>query len=136
MKRALLAASALLLAAPLALAASLPFAAVKTPKGSVLTAENGMTLYIYDKDSKGMSDCYGECAEYWPPDMAKAGAAASGPYSLVPRKDGGQQWAYNGMPLYFWKSDTAKGQTSGDGLQGVWHVVPTTATATTTGGSW
>jgi len=136
MKRALLAASALLLAAPLALAASLPFASAKTSKGTVLTDEKGMTLYIYDKDTKGASNCYGECAEYWPPDVAKAGAAASGPYSLVLRKDGHKQWAFNGMPLYLWQNDTAKGQVTGDGVQGVWHVIPTTATASSTGGSW
>jgi predicted lipoprotein with Yx(FWY)xxD motif len=124
MKRSLLAASALLLATPLAFAASLPFASAKTSKGDVLTDARGMTLYIYDKDSKGMSNCYGDCAEDWPPFTAKADAGASGPYSLVVREDGQKQWAINGMPLYYWEDDTARGQATGDGVDGVWHVIP------------
>jgi predicted lipoprotein with Yx(FWY)xxD motif len=123
MKRSLLAASALLLATPLAFAASLPFASAKTSKGDVLTDARGMTLYIYDKDSKGMSNCYGDCAEDWPPFTAKADAGASGPYSLVVREDGQKQWAINGMPLYYWEDDTARGQATGDGVDGVWHVI-------------
>ena len=127
MKRSLLAASALLLAAPLALAGSLPFASATTPKGHVLTDAKGMTLYIYDKDTKGMSNCYGDCAEDWPPFTARTDATASGPYSLVIRHDGQKQWAINGMPLYYWEDDTAKGQATGDGVGGIWHVIPSTA---------
>lgn len=138
MKRAMLAACAFLVTAPLAFAAALPFASEKTQKGVVLTDARGMTLYIFDKDSKGKSACYGECAEDWPPFLAKAADAASGPYGLVIRKDGQKQWAFNGMPLYYWQDDTAKGQATGDGVGGVWHVVPTVQTAAggTSGGSW
>jgi hypothetical protein len=55
MKRSLLVASVLLLAAPSAFAGSLPFASAKTSKGEVLTDTKGMTLYIYDKDTRGTS---------------------------------------------------------------------------------
>ncbi|MCB8879739.1 hypothetical protein ACELLULO517_05800 [Acidisoma cellulosilytica] len=137
MKCLLLAASALLFVAPLAFAGSLPFSSAKTAKGAVLADAKGMTLYIYDKDSKGLSNCYGDCAEDWPPFLAKAGAEPSGPYALVTRKDGQKQWAYNGMPLYFWEDDTARGQATGDGVAGVWHVVRSTTQASSSGGgSW
>jgi predicted lipoprotein with Yx(FWY)xxD motif len=136
MKRSLLAISALLLTAPLAFAGSLPFASAKTAKGEVLTDAQGMTLYIYDKDSKGMSTCYGDCADDWPPLIAKTDATASGPYSLVTRRNGQKQWAFKGMPLYFYSDDTAKGQASGDGENGVWHVIPAAPTTASAGGSW
>lgn len=91
--------------------------------GSVLTGENGMTLYIFDADEAGMSNCYDECATNWPPYIAEDGAAAEAPYSLVERNDGAMQWAYDGQPLYFWVNDSAPGDTTGDGVGGVWHIV-------------
>jgi predicted lipoprotein with Yx(FWY)xxD motif len=89
-----------------------------------LAAENGMTLYIFDKDSTGVSNCYDSCAVSWPPYLAESGAAAPGAdFSTVERRDGTQQWAKNGAPLYFWVGDTAPGDTNGDGVGGVWHIV-------------
>jgi len=140
MKRSLLATALVLCTASYpALAAPLPFATAQTAKGEVLTDAKGMTLYVYDKDKAGISKCYGECAEDWPPFTAAAGAAASGPYTLVTRKDGSHQWAFDGKPLYYWQDDTAKGQVSGDGVQGVWHVVhpgQQAAAGGSAGGSW
>ena len=43
-------------------------------------------------------------------------------YTLVQRKDGTMQWAYDGKPLYLWKKDTKPGDMTGDGVGGVWHV--------------
>jgi len=44
-------------------------------------------------------------------------------WSMVKRKDGAEQWAYDGKPLYFYKGDVKKGDKTGDGLGGVWHVI-------------
>ncbi|KAA9368921.1 hypothetical protein [Ochrobactrum quorumnocens] len=99
--------------------------AVKTmdsSKGSVLTGAKSMTLYTFDKDSKGMSSCYDTCATNWPPFMAAKGDKASGAYTLVKRKDGSEQWAKDGMPLYYWIKDKKAGDVTGDGVNGVWHV--------------
>ncbi|GAB0118883.1 COG4315 family predicted lipoprotein [Acidisoma sp. 7E03] len=140
MKRLLLlAAGAWLTAAPLALAASLPFSSAQSTKGAVLADAQGMTLYTYDEDHKGQSTCYGECAEDWPPYFVAKGASASGPYSLVRRHDGRLQWAFDGMPLYYWQDDSKTGQISGDGIDGVWHIVhpaQQAAAGGSTGGSW
>lgn len=88
-----------------------------------LTAANGMTLYTFDNDSAGSSSCYNSCATSWPPYLAKAGAAAPGNgFTTVQRRDGTQQWAKDGAPLYFWVGDSAPGDTSGDGVGGVWHI--------------
>lgn len=87
-----------------------------------LTNPDGMTLYVFDKDAAGKSNCNEQCAALWPPFMAKAGARAHGDYSLVTRDDGSTQWAYKGRPLYTWVKDTRPGDTSGDGVKNVWHV--------------
>ena len=93
------------------------------PKFKFLTDEKGMTLYIYDKDEKGTSNCYDDCAKNWPPLMAAEGAEAKDAYSLITRKDGKKQWAYKEMPLYLWLYDEDPGDTNGDGMGGVWHTI-------------
>lgn len=93
-----------------------------TSNGQVLTGAKGMTLYTFDKDSKGMSNCYDTCATNWPPFMAAKGAKASGTYTLAKRKDGSEQWAKDGMPLYYFMKDKKAGDTTGDGANGVWHA--------------
>lgn len=120
MRRLLIAAALLAGSASLALAA--PFTTVDTGAGKVLAAKNGMTLYVFKKDKMNKSECYGKCAALWPPYTAKAGTKAKAPYSLIKRKNGTEQWAKDGMPLYFYSKDTKKGQTSGNGFKGVWHV--------------
>jgi predicted lipoprotein with Yx(FWY)xxD motif len=43
--------------------------------------------------------------------------------STITRADGSAQLTYKGMPLYFWKSDVKPGDTTGNGVGGVWSVV-------------
>ncbi|MGY0779614.1 COG4315 family predicted lipoprotein [Azospirillum argentinense] len=90
--------------------------------GPVLTDSKGMTLYVFDRDAGGKSACNGQCATNWPPLMAPAGAKAMGDYSVVTRDDGSMQWAYKGKPLYGWAKDGKPGDTTGDGVNNVWHV--------------
>lgn len=112
--------------APAAFAEDYVGGAVKTmesPLGEILTDANGMTLYIFDKDTPGVSNCYEGCAAKWPPLLAAAGAMAEGDFTLVARTDGTMQWAHDGWPLYYWVDDLAPGDTTGDGVGGVWHVI-------------
>ncbi len=90
--------------------------------GESLTNKDGMTLYTFDKDKENESVCYGGCAIKWPPYIAKAGAKLKAGWGLVERKDGSQQWTYNDQPLYTWIGDTKVGDTTGDGVGGVWHT--------------
>jgi predicted lipoprotein with Yx(FWY)xxD motif len=91
----------------------------------VLVGPNGMTLYTFDKDTtaSGKSVCNGPCATNWPPLMASDMDKPAGDYSVVTRDDGKKQWAVKGKPLYYWIKDTKAGDKTGDGVQGVWHVV-------------
>ncbi len=125
----LAAATAVALITP-ALAADYVGGAIKsatTPLGEILTDANGMTLYLFDNDQPGVSNCYETCAQNWPPLLAGDGAMAEGDFTLVSRTDGTVMWAYDGWPLYLWARDSAPGDTTGDGVGGVWHVVPAPA---------
>jgi predicted lipoprotein with Yx(FWY)xxD motif len=91
-------------------------------EGGMLVGNNGMTLYVFDKDSAGKSACNGPCAANWPPLMAAEGDQASGNWSVITRDDGSKQWAYKSKPLYFWAKDQKPGDKTGDGFNGVWHL--------------
>ena len=89
----------------------------------IYTDTKGMTLYTFDKDEKGKSNCYDKCAATWPPLKAKAGAKADDEWTIVDRTDGSKMWAYDGKPLYLWIKDTKPGDVTGDNVGDVWHVV-------------
>lgn len=90
----------------------------------VLTDADGMTLYIFDRDTNGdgKSVCNDSCAANWPPLYADDGAVAEGDFTLVTRDDGTMMWAYKGWPLYYWYEDMEPGDIKGDGVGGVWHL--------------
>lgn len=90
---------------------------------AAITAENGMTLYVSDKDQDYESSCYGKCAVNWPPYLGAAGDTKSDKWQLMERKDGTTQWTYDGKPVYFFKGDAAEGDANGDGKDGVWHAL-------------
>ena len=95
--------------------------------GPILTANDGMTLYLFTKDTDGVSNCNDQCAKAWPPLMSTAlptlPKGATGKLSLLKRQDGSEQVAYNGKPLYLWVKDTKAGDTTGQGVGKVWYVV-------------
>lgn len=104
-------------------AAAISYGALKTEatlKGEVYADGRGMTLYTYDEDLPGMSNCNDDCARRWPPAIADAHAVPTGELSLVKRADGTLQWAAKGMPLYRFTGDPRPGEVTGD--QGEWHA--------------
>lgn len=88
----------------------------------VLTDAKGMTLYTFDKDGPGVSNCYDKCAVNWPPAMAAADAKSESDFTIVDRTDGTKMWAYKGKPLYLWIKDQKPGDTTGDMVGEVWHT--------------
>ncbi|MGE0253071.1 MAG: hypothetical protein AB7N54_00625 [Alphaproteobacteria bacterium] len=118
---ALVTSVATLFAAAAAIAAD-PAMVATTDKGPALVDEKGMTLYTFDRDAAGVSNCNDQCAVNWPPLMASAEAKAMGKWSVIKRKDGAMQWAYDGKPLYTWIKDAKKGDTTGDGVNNVWRI--------------
>ncbi len=121
-------ASVLALAALMALAITQPsIAQTKTMEVSlgmatVLTDENGMTLYILVRDEPGKSNCNGRCAEAWPPLMADASATPAENFSIITRDDESKQWAYKDRPLCLFVRDEKPGDTTGEGRGYAWFV--------------
>lgn len=93
--------------------------------GTYLTDFDGKALYTYDKDTAGVSNCSGQCAVNWPYYTSGATAQKTLPESIsvIKRADGHDQFAWKGMPLYYYIKDTKAGDTLGDGVGGVWHLV-------------
>jgi predicted lipoprotein with Yx(FWY)xxD motif len=96
--------------------------------GSFLVDSAGMTLYIFTKDTPGVSNCSGNCATLWPPLLTNGvptvgtGVTAS-MLGTTTRSDGSVQVTYNGWPLYNYSKDTAAGDTNGEGFASFWYVM-------------
>jgi predicted lipoprotein with Yx(FWY)xxD motif len=113
----------LVLVSPIAMAQTgQPAQTADTSKGKALVDAKGMTLYTFDRDAAGKSNCTGQCAQNWPPFIAAATPAPSGQWTVVAREDGSKQWAYKGKPLYTWVKDAKPGDVTGDGVNSVWHI--------------
>lgn len=96
--------------------------------GSFLVDSKGMTLYLYTTDTPGTSTCTAGCASIWPP-LLTTGAPVAGQgvnaamLGTTQRADGTTQVTYNSWPLYYFASDSAAGDTNGEGKGGVWYVI-------------
>ena len=99
----------------------------RTSVGPVISTSSGMTLYAYDKDTVGQSNCYGDCAQNWHPYLANGTYKPFGKMTIISRTDGTLQWAYDGHPLYTFVQDKAAGEINGNGFGNNWHVVPAPA---------
>ena len=88
----------------------------------ILANHKGFSVYTFDKDKLNTSNCYGPCAIKWPPVLADK-EISKGDYTTTERKDGLLQLQYKAKPLYLWVGDKAPGETTGDGVKNVWHLV-------------
>ena len=102
-------------------------ATVKTASatpGTILVDASGKTLYSFANDQGTTAGCTGGCATIWPPLMATGtpvGGSGVDAAKLSSASTG--QVVYNGHLLYTYSQDAAPGDTKGQGLGGVWHVV-------------
>ena len=112
-------------------AASATVSLRSTSLGQILVDGKGRTLYLFEADKAGMSSCYGDCASVWPPLLA-SGAPVAGSglnqslLSTTTRKDGSVEVVYNGHPLYYFVSDKAAGDTTGQAITSFgadWYVL-------------
>ncbi len=99
--------------------------------GKILVDDTGMTLYVFDKDSKDKSSCTGDCLTKWPPltvasagEKLTAGEGVTGKLATIKREDDGkEQVTINGMPLYHYYEDKQAGDANGQAVGDVWWVV-------------
>jgi predicted lipoprotein with Yx(FWY)xxD motif len=115
--------------APSSAPASQPTQASVAGAAAWVSSSNAHTLYTFQLDMSGVSNCTSAngCTGTWPPYAAPAGTVApsgSG-FGIITRSDGTLQWTYSGFPLYMYAGDTAAGQDFGQGLMsfgGKWAV--------------
>ncbi len=99
-----------------------------TTLGKVLAAaSNGMTLYVFKRDTAGTSNCYDACATTWPPFVVTSDPVApsdvKGKLSTAARKDGAKQVTIDDQPLYFYSKDTKAGDVLGENVGTIWFTV-------------
>lgn len=94
--------------------------------GKYLTCSEGMTLYFFSKDTKGISECVDGCLDAWPVFYKEGLVAGEGlkesDFGTITRTDGTKQNTYMGWPLYFFANDKVAGDVKGDKVNNVWYV--------------
>jgi predicted lipoprotein with Yx(FWY)xxD motif len=80
--------------------------------GSMLFDSKQQAIYIFERDAESKSNCYGDCAEAWPPVFTKGKPQAGNgiKQSLLGttrRRDGKLQVTYAGKPLYYYAHEGA-----------------------------
>jgi predicted lipoprotein with Yx(FWY)xxD motif len=105
-------------------AAGLALTVVETTAGPALAGEGGLTLYIHTEEGTGEIVCVDDCLANWPAlePPVDASAADASLLGEVTRPDGLVQVTYNGFPLYYFAGDSAEGDATGEGLNGVWFI--------------
>lgn len=104
--------------------------------GQYLADPKGNALYTYNADSSGVSNCKGACLATWPAyiDNGSTANLPSG-ITVIKRSDNGKmQYAYNGMPLYYFVSDS-KGQVTGNNIQNFVVAKPAAASSSSSSSS-
>ncbi len=95
----------------------------------------GFSLYTFDNDNNSLpfSDCYNGCETTWPPVTVQnpedliitnqVNNTFTNGFGLSARCDGSLQVTYDNKPLYYFANDNTAGDTNGDNVNGVWHLV-------------
>lgn len=101
--------------------------------GQVVTDQNGLTLYRFDKDKAkpSASNCNNACAKTWPPALGDPASVQlqgvdQSLVGSVTRADGTEQLTLSGWPLYTYAKDTTAGDANGQGVGKTWFAVTPT----------
>ena len=75
--------------------------------GTILYDASGQPIYLFDAETSSTPECYGECAQAWPPVLTTGmprgqGSVRSDLLGTTRRSDGATQVTYAGHPLYFY----------------------------------
>lgn len=109
--------------------------------GKIVVNGSNMAVYVFDKDTanSGTSACTGECLTAWPPVTTTSATPkvtdVTGTVGTITDPDGKLQVTIDGLPLYTYSGDAAKGDVKGQGLMGSWWVVSPDGKKVTTSAS-
>lgn len=75
--------------------------------GPMLFDEKKQAIYIWELEESAKAECYGDCAEAWPPVLTDGEPQAAGSVNnkllgTTKRTDGTTQVTYNDHPLYYY----------------------------------
>lgn len=98
--------------------------------GTMLFNEKKQAIYIWELEESGKAECYGDCAEAWPPVLTDGQPQATGGVNAdllgtTKRTDGTTQVTYNGHPLYYYAHE-APGEVKCHNISthgGLWWVI-------------
>ncbi len=80
-----------------------------------------LTVYLFEADKSGASNCSGACVKIWPPVVGTpkaTGQAHASDLGTIKRSDGTTQVTYKGHPLYLFVKDRDDGDAYGQGVTG------------------
>lgn len=116
--------------APSATAAGTKVSARGSAFGKMLWGPGRRAIYVFERDGRKLSRCYGSCARAWPPVYTR-GRPVAGPgvraalLGTTRRRDGRLQVTYAGKPLYYYAHE-GPGQVRCHNVNlngGLWWVV-------------
>jgi predicted lipoprotein with Yx(FWY)xxD motif len=104
----------------------------------IVVDAHGRTLYALSPETTHHLLCKSsECLKFWPPlavpsskTTLKAGPGVHGHLGILRRSNGVLQVTLDGLPLYRYSGDHAKGQANGQSIHsfgGTWHVLSATS---------
>lgn len=103
---------------------------VRDGTGPSLADPDGWTLYTWDGDEPGKSNCYDACSMVRPPYITDTDPVAPGSLAgvlgMIERMDGTWQVTFDGWPLYYYMGDVQPGDANGEGSMGFdarWYLV-------------
>ena len=94
------------------------FGVISTAMGRQIVTSDNWSVYAFEGDEAGVSNCRGECTETWDPVVAPASARDFGEWSVFERSPGIHQWAFRGQPLYTHVMDSAIKSLEGSDIAG------------------
>jgi predicted lipoprotein with Yx(FWY)xxD motif len=102
----------------------------KSQYGTMLFNARHQAIYVFGRDRRGKSNCYGQCAALWPPvytsGRPRAGAGIrTSLLGTIRRRGGRLQVTYAGRPLYYYVHE-GPGQVRCHDVNlsgGIWKVV-------------
>ena len=98
--------------------------------GTMLFNDNKQAIYIWELEESTKPECYGDCADAWPPVLTDGAPQAAGSVKnellgTTKRTDGSTQVTYNGHPLYYYAHEKA-GEVKCHNIKthgGLWWVI-------------
>ncbi len=98
--------------------------------GTILFSGRDQAIYLFDREEAARSECYGACAQAWPPVLTSArpragGRTRQGLLGTIRRRNGKRQVTYAGHPLYYYAHEGPRQVLcqNVDEFGGLWLVV-------------